>query len=182
MKQQKIAAFMKSAPSPSRTTTLLHVDHMNDHQGYIKLLRKWHVELDMHGCILFPVNARPRPRHIFVVIDAEACASQEFLKRLRTENVDVNIRGAPCKERQSSVVRQHKALTMCDDPLGEVAAANPGLEVVELTCTRNPESHLPAACEWLLRRRPIDGVTVIENIREFMQDRREKVKRAKVHP
>ena len=76
-------------------TTLLHIDHMNDSQGYLGKLRGFASQLNMGGVILFPMDARPRPRHIFAVLDGDPSSTREFLKRLRTENVDVNIRGAP---------------------------------------------------------------------------------------
>ena len=110
------------------TTLLLHLDHMNDPKGYCALLCDWSRQLSISGPLFVPFDERHqsltdtkrRPRHVLAVLD---CASpeggKEFLRRLRTQNVDVTVRGQPCKERMSTVVAE---LAPSDDGFRGAAA------------------------------------------------------------
>ena len=71
MKQKTLQEMFCADAGHLKKTTVLHIDHMNDYKKYTKLLQKWAMQLDVQGCILFPEDARPRPRHVFVVMDAE---------------------------------------------------------------------------------------------------------------
>merc|ERR1719191_107845 len=89
----------------SSYTLLLHLDHMNDAKRYCGLLCEWSRELAISGALFVPFDARHqsltdskrRPRHILAVLDCSSPAGgSEFLRRLRTEDVDVTVRGEPC--------------------------------------------------------------------------------------
>ena len=172
MKQKTLQEMFCADAGHLKKTTVLHIDHMNDYKKYTKLLQKWAMQLDVQGCILFPEDARPRPRHVFVVMDAEHSSVHEFLRRLRTENVDVTIRGTPCKERQSNVVAEMET-TPRENEHG------PGLHILNLMATRNPLSHLPQGYDWLLQNRLHDGPAVVKHMRDYMNMLQEQKKASK---
>lgn len=151
-----LAACSMLASAGGRTT-LLHFDHMNDYKGYTKLLQKWCGQLRLGGVIFLSLHCDPRPRHIFAVLDSPTTmgGTGEFLTRLRTLNVDVNMRGQPCKERMSTVVTDLPlALAMSSDGVGE-------LVVVETEGAKGSQSHMPYVRQWLLSHRPGDAEALI---------------------
>ena len=110
------------------TTLLLHLDHMNDPKGYCALLCDWSRQLSISGPLFVPFDERHqsltdtkrRPRHVLAVLDCTSPdGGKEFLRRLRTQNVDVTVRGQPCKERMSTVVAE---LALSDDGFPAEAA------------------------------------------------------------
>ena len=56
---------MLATPTPSAVgrTTLLHLDHMNDHKGYTKLLSTWAKQCRLTGVLFLSLHCDPRPRH-----------------------------------------------------------------------------------------------------------------------
>eukprot|EP00747_Dinoflagellata_sp_TGD_P170840 gnl/TRDRNA2_/TRDRNA2_203455_c0_seq1.p1 gnl/TRDRNA2_/TRDRNA2_203455_c0~~gnl/TRDRNA2_/TRDRNA2_203455_c0_seq1.p1 ORF type:complete len:252 (+),score=17.99 gnl/TRDRNA2_/TRDRNA2_203455_c0_seq1:110-865(+) len=149
-----------SSRSMSGNTTLLHLDHMNDHKGYSKTLTRWASQLKLSGVIFLPVACTPRPRHVFVVLDADSPGQiSDFLKRLRTQNVDVNSRGQPCKERMSSVVVELPRV---------VGLQAKGLQVIKCDGSDGPQTHLPFVREWLRRERPPDAEPLIRQLDDFL--------------
>ena len=82
-------------------TTTIILDHINDTKKYFKALEKWSQQLQLSCLVLAksPSGAKgDRTRHVVLVIQSQD-ENSEFLKRLKTENVDVNMAGKPCKER-----------------------------------------------------------------------------------
>ena len=154
------------------TTLLLHLDHMNDPKGYCGLLCDWSRQLSISGPLFVPFDERHqsltdtkrRPRHVLAVLD---CVSpdggKEFLRRLRTQNVDVTVRGQPCKERMSTVVAE---LAPSDD--GFPAEAAPGLELIRLDGSSGPQAHMPEVRSWLRAARPGDADTIIARFDEHL--------------
>lgn len=85
---------------------VLHIDHMNDAGGYMRTLGKWVGQLGLRGRLYF---SRRGVRHadVLVVLQGEAEPPlRAFLQRLRTQHVDTDRGGRPCKERQASVLHQ----------------------------------------------------------------------------
>ena len=89
---------------------------MNDPGGYLKLLKKWTAQLGLWTRIFLWAAARiaaaaaarskrrrRRVSNILCVLRGEPEATRAFLQRLRTQPVDVDRSGRPCKERQSTV-------------------------------------------------------------------------------
>lgn len=99
--------FAQSAcGGPLPETTVVILDHINDTKKYYKLLAKWSQQLDLCCVVLAksPTKAKgDRAKHIVLIIQSVA-KNTEFLRRLRTENVDVNLAGKPCKERCASTI------------------------------------------------------------------------------
>ena len=91
------------------------LDHMRNEQKYLKLLNSWAKELALYGTIL-----HTGPHFIYVVIseldDCGGASLNEFLKRWRTRNVDVDSLGRPCKERLLTVLYQQQ-LSGCPGPI-----------------------------------------------------------------
>ena len=174
--QSRMLAVQSTPSTPAiqseGTTLLLHLDHMNDPKGYCGLLCDWSRQLSISGPLFVPFDERHqsltdtkrRPRHVLAVLD---CASpdggKEVLRRLRTQNVDVTVRGQPCKERMSTVVAE---LAPSDD--GFPAEAAPGLELIRLDGSSGPQAHMPEVRSWLRAARPGDADTIIARFDEHL--------------
>lgn len=145
---------MVQLPTTAGRTTLLHLDHMNDHKGYTKLLQKWCAQCKLGGVLFLSLHCDPRPRHIFCVLDEPETlgGTGEFLTRLRTQNVDVNMRGQACKERMSTVV--------ADLPIADASDVGM-LAVVETEGAKGSQTHMPFVRQWLLSHRPTDAEALI---------------------
>ena len=155
------------------TTLLLHLDHMNDPKGYCALLCDWSRQLSISGPLFVPFDERHqsltdtkrRPRHVLAVLDCTSPdGGKEFLRRLRTQNVDVTVRGQPCKERMSTVVAE---LALSDDGFPAQAAA-PGLELIRLDGAAGPQAHIVEVRRWLRAARPGDADTIIAMFDEHL--------------
>ena len=84
---------------------LIRIDHMNDSAGYTGLLSSWAGSLALGGDLLLRVSpGSKRATDIALVLQGSEENIKTFLKRLRTEYVDVNSRGQKCKERQFDVL------------------------------------------------------------------------------
>ena len=77
--------------------SLTEIDHMRDRKSYLKILTQWAGELSISGRIIFC----SRTRRIFMILTTvDEGALKEFHVRHRTNVVDVDSNGRPCKERQ----------------------------------------------------------------------------------
>ena len=145
---------------------------MNDHKGYCGLLCEWSRQLSISGPLFVPFDERHRaltdtkrrPRHILAVLD---CATpddgKEFMRRLRTQNVDVTVRGQPCREKMSTVVAE--GLTPSEP---RTPAGTEGLELIRLDGSAGPQGHLPSVREWLRAARPSDAEDLIARFDEHL--------------
>ncbi|KAG5177097.1 hypothetical protein JKP88DRAFT_333484 [Tribonema minus] len=133
------------AAAEQEWVALVRIDHMNDRARYTKALRKWARQLAVaaHCHFRLPVSvsssgsSSSRVENVALALIASTEAPlRAFVTRLRTEYVDINSRGAPCKERQCSVLgtfqRQRKSGSggggSCGGGAGGAAAGT--LEVV----------------------------------------------------
>ena len=89
----------KSAAEESNTvlTTLIEINHMRDQSRYIQNLSNWADELKVELKVLHLLFRR-RNNHWIVVIGDEGKV-KTFKKYLRTQCVDIDSKGRPCKER-----------------------------------------------------------------------------------
>jgi hypothetical protein len=106
-------------PDALPETTVVMIDHINDTKRYYKMLTKWSQQLNM-ACIILaktPSNAKgDRTKHIVMILQSPDC-NAEFMQRLKTEKVDLNMAGKPCKERCAAAVltsRQYNYFEMND--------------------------------------------------------------------
>ncbi|XP_070563705.1 RWD domain-containing protein 3-like [Ptychodera flava] len=82
---------------------LLHIDHMRSAQKYIKIIASWAKELDLSGRLLIQGNL------ILLILQGLRSAIKEYVRRQRTQKVDVDSHGRSCKEKMLSV--------LCEEPL-----------------------------------------------------------------
>lgn len=105
-----------SAVEPSKSETrcerqsvyIARIDHMRNEMKYFKTLRSWASELELGGRV---VNAGLHA--IYVILVGSTDRLSEFLRRWRTQNVDVDSQGKPCKEKLLSTLCQQSL----DEPL-----------------------------------------------------------------
>ena len=91
---------------------LCSLDHMHDQAGYTRLVCGWAAELGLRGRLLFASNA------ILLLVEGEAEDARRLLLLLRTQTVDVDCRGRPCKERLLRVLYDGEAALGAADALG----------------------------------------------------------------
>ena len=85
---------------------VIYINHFNDAAGYSKQLQRWVTQLGLTGTLLYSTaDARPPHRwvYILVVLRGPRSSIGTFLQRLRSQAVDVDRTGRPCKERQATV-------------------------------------------------------------------------------
>lgn len=80
---------------------VIEIDHMRNFKGYSSLLRCWASELDLSGRLLAKGDSQ---KNLLLVLLGDSARLREFEKRLRTEKVDVDSRGKPCKEKMQRVL------------------------------------------------------------------------------
>ena len=80
------------------TSAVLNLDHMRSKNKYMKTLSKWTEELKLTSNVIF------FGKIILIALVGEPDDIKEYLKRLRTCNVDVASSGRPCKERMMKVL------------------------------------------------------------------------------
>ncbi len=94
--------LMSNEAASTSHWVVLSIDHMRDHKQYMKSLSQWVKQLDLRGYLyhLLPVEVMVKGVYIILIGDEGACS--EFQKRLRTQSIDVDSKGKPCKERMAS--------------------------------------------------------------------------------
>lgn len=80
---------------------IAHLDHMRNQSKYFKALHLWGMQLHISGIVL---NAGVHA--IYVVLTGRPGNLREFVKRWRTQSIDVDSQGCPCKERMMSIICQ----------------------------------------------------------------------------
>ena len=80
---------------------IAHLDHMRNPSKYFKVLRLWAMQLHIGGIVL---NAGVHA--IYVVLTGRPGNLREFVKRWRTQSIDVDSHGCPCKERMLNIIYQ----------------------------------------------------------------------------
>lgn len=117
-----------AAEGPSHA--VVRIDHMNDSKGYTKTLQKWSQQLGLDVRMFYERSPKAasgaetgaldkvgpptagRVEGVYVVLGGDGESIQSFLTRLRTEFVDVDAKGAKCKERKSTVMCRRAAGTV----------------------------------------------------------------------
>ena len=80
---------------------IARIDHMRSEAKYFKLLKSWAKQLQLSGKVL-----NTGLHSIYTVITGEGREVDEFLKRWKTQCVDIDSHGRPCKEKMISILCQ----------------------------------------------------------------------------
>ena len=94
-------SYIVQVKEENRIFCVARLDHMRNEQKYFKLLNSWAKELAIAGK-LFKIAHHS----IIVVLLGENRSLNEFLKRWRSQNVDIDSRGHPCKEKMLTILCQ----------------------------------------------------------------------------
>ena len=90
---------------------VVRIDHMNCRKTYCRLLERWSGDLGLGVRLFFRAGGLRRPKGaegVLACLSGAPEAIGAWLHRLRTEYVDVDARGAKCKERQSTVLANRR--------------------------------------------------------------------------
>ena len=114
------ASVVTEATAPPVVYCVIVIDHMNDARSYAAHLRRWAAGL---RAVLFsrvaPTAVAPGRREgCMLVLQGDDALVGSLLTSLRSEAVDRDRRGRPCKERQAKVLRR-SAMTPADAELVE---------------------------------------------------------------
>ena len=114
------ASVVTEATAPPVVYCVIVIDHMNDARPYAERLKRWAGGL---RAVLFsrlaPTAAAPSRREgAVLVLQGDDALVGGLLTSLRSEAVDRDRRGRPCKERQAKVLRR-SAMTPTDSSLVE---------------------------------------------------------------
>ena len=95
------SSFSSSSPVSCTHACLVRLDHMRNETLYIGHLRKWTNELSVFCQI---VNAGPH--RVYVLLKGSMEDIREFLKIWKSQPVDIDKRGRPCKEKLMTILYQ----------------------------------------------------------------------------
>ena len=114
------SSVVSEPTAPQPVYCVIVIDHMNDARPYAERLKRWAGGL---RSVLFsrlaPTAAAPNRREgAVLVLQGDDALVSGLLTSLRSEAVDRDRRGRPCKERQAKVLRR-SAMTPADVALVE---------------------------------------------------------------
>ncbi|XRB14472.1 RWD domain-containing protein 3 [Pseudoscourfieldia marina] len=97
--------------------SVIMLDHMNDRRRYVKQLQGFAGSLHaLHVLMLSGGTSRPEgASKAFIVVVGEEPAVASFTKELRTQLIDVNKNGEPCRERMATVLCKRRRAKHGDD-------------------------------------------------------------------
>ncbi|CAL4059457.1 unnamed protein product [Meganyctiphanes norvegica] len=81
---------------------ILQLDHMRLKNRYKKTIQSWCNELNLVGCLIFCL------KWIFIILNGEEVDIKTYIQRNKTQCVDVDSAGRPCKERLLSILHNEK--------------------------------------------------------------------------
>mmetsp|Transcript_36913 Transcript_36913/g.77758 ORF Transcript_36913/g.77758 Transcript_36913/m.77758 type:complete len:291 (-) Transcript_36913:155-1027(-) len=90
-----------------RENAVVRIDHMNSAKPYVRSLEVWAAQYGLAGRLFYRASGQPGKREytdILLLLAGEVDCVSSLLQRLRTEYVDVDSRGARCRERQATVL------------------------------------------------------------------------------
>lgn len=106
----KIECSMEAKEEQELFLELTYIDHMRDYKNYLKLLTEWTNQLNLEGNLIHKkITTGELTKAVYLVLKGYKANLSEFNQRLRTQNVDVNSRGKPCKEKMSKLLYSQKA-------------------------------------------------------------------------
>ena len=85
--------------------TIIEIDHMRNQAKYVKCLGQFARQI---GLKLLVLHLNYKSKHWVILVHDNLEQSKQFLKNLKTQLIDVDSKGKPCKERLSSVIATEK--------------------------------------------------------------------------
>jgi hypothetical protein len=129
------------------TTSVILLDHMHSIRRYHGNLSKWTVDLNMSGLLLTTrvgTNTDASGKAMIILQTRhDEDSIGEFVKLLRTSNVDIDSRGKPCKERMASTL--FTCRIRATEPLVAIGPRDECMQVYELKSITEAPAFLRSA-------------------------------------
>ncbi len=116
-----------SSPESCEELLILQIDHIRDARVYQKTVSRWVGDLELRGRFIIC------PGRILLVLEGSADDLKSYEKRHRTQIVDVDSRGRPCKEKMLTVIFKERLRegTFTDFQIMEVSSVHEQKEFFE---------------------------------------------------
>lgn len=88
------------ATNTALIAALIELDHVRDRGGYFKHLKQWADELLLNVIVIF-LKFRKR-KNYWILLQGSEEQVKNFKRNLKTQTVDVDSKGRPCKERMAT--------------------------------------------------------------------------------
>ena len=92
--------------SHGKCVYLLQLDHMRCKQRYLKHLNSFANELNVFGFVFFACS------FIFILVNGAEKSIKKFIVKIKSEKVDVNSSGQPCKEKLMKIIGNKKNIKL----------------------------------------------------------------------
>ena len=121
--------------SSNLTTSVILLDHIHSIRRYHRNISKWMADLDMSGLLLTTragTNNADASGKAMIILQTKRGDDSigEFVKLLRTSNVDIDSRGKPCKERMASTL--FTCHIRAAEPLVAISSRDECMQIYEL--------------------------------------------------
>ena len=108
-KDSNLSAKIDEDKTEETLICIIQLEHMRDKRNYIKTIETWSNELGIHGAIIFYGKLK-----VLIILLGTELSIKSFNQNLKTQNVDIDSRGRPCKEKLSK--------TLCCEVLSQSTA------------------------------------------------------------
>ena len=97
-----------------RELLVIKIDHMRNSSDYVKTLEKWCDQLGVQAVLFISSD-----QGLVFLLEGEKSNTSHFILNWKTSNIDVDIRGRPCKERMITILYR-SSLEKDERMLGEL--------------------------------------------------------------
>ena len=98
-----------------RELLVIKIDHMRNSADYVKTLEKWCDQLAVRAVLLISSDLG-----LVFILEGQKSNTAHFIINWKTTNIDVDIRGKPCKERMITILHR-SSLGKDEAMLGELS-------------------------------------------------------------
>ena len=98
-----------------RELLVIKIDHMRNSADYVKTLEKWCEQLGVQAVLLISGD-----QGLVFILEGQKSNTAHFIINWKTTNIDVDIRGKPCKERMITILHR-SSLGKDEAMLGELS-------------------------------------------------------------
>ena len=98
-KDSNLSAKIDDDKTEATFICIIQLEHMRDKRNYIKTIEAWSNELGIHGAVIFYGKLK-----VLIVLLGTEVGIKSFNQNLKTQNVDIDSRGRPCKEKLSKIL------------------------------------------------------------------------------